>query len=241
MFSKSTKSVFLQKKGENSPTSVSLNELEQFFDIIYRSELIFPSEEFRKEVAKNCPYLLRSQWVAKNVRGNYNWEKLLANEIPPMVIKWIDNTVGYGVFAGKDLDAGTLIGEYTGVVRRLYRSSKEVSGVKDYSKLTYAVGLSQSPTAQVIFEQSLSDNSYCFHYPTRFWSWKYFAIDALNQGTITRFLNHSDNPNLDPICFIDDDKILHLMFITNKPIREGTQITFNYGEDYWIHRKKVEF
>ena len=81
-------------------------------------------------------------------------------------------------------------------------------------------------------------NPYCFHYPTKFWSFNYFVIDAERQGNLTRFLNHSDNPNLKPICVVDN-KILRLFFITNTDIKKGSQLFFDYGKDFWTHRKKV--
>lgn len=80
-------------------------------------------------------------------------------------------------------------------------------------------------------------NVYCFHYPTRFFSWNYYVIDASQEGNETRFINHSDVPNLQPICVVDRN-LLHLAFLANRPIRKGTELTFNYGVDFWQHRTK---
>jgi len=81
-------------------------------------------------------------------------------------------------------------------------------------------------------------NPYCLHYPTRFWSFRYFMIDAYLGGNETRFINHSDEPNLAPQCLVKD-RLLHTVFFTSKKIRKGEQLTFDYGKDFWRHRKKL--
>lgn len=80
-------------------------------------------------------------------------------------------------------------------------------------------------------------NSYCFHYPTRFWSAKYFVIDSLHEGNASRFINHSNQPNLQPLWLVNRG-VLHLIFIANQFIAKGAELTFNYGSDYWMRRKK---
>lgn len=81
-------------------------------------------------------------------------------------------------------------------------------------------------------------NEYCVHYPTKFFSWNYTVIDALEEGNLLRFANHSDQPNLTPqwVCL---NKIMHLIFIANQPIAKGAELTINYGKDFWKKRKKL--
>lgn len=192
----------LQKKGEAEPSLVSVLHFGTFFHIIYRTELVFLSEKDKREVANECPYLLRSRWLAGE---NYDWSKIESQQSKDtsISIRWIDDTMGYGVFAEEDFGAGTFIGEYTGVVRRLYRSHP------DY-------------------------NAYCFYYPTRYWSKKCYMIDGLHEGNFTRFINHSNEPNLEPICLIRD-RILHFFFVVSRHIPKGTQLTFNYGNEVWAN------
>ncbi|NGX58027.1 MAG: hypothetical protein K940chlam3_00928, partial [Chlamydiae bacterium] len=45
-------------------------------------------------------------------------------------------------------------------------------------------------------------NPYCLHYPTRFWSFCYFMVDALLGGNETRFANHHDKANMNPQCLV---------------------------------------
>ena len=63
-----------------------------------------------------------------------------------------------------------------------------------------------------------------------------YVIDATN-GNLTRFINHSYNPNLQPMyAFIEG--FYHLIFLTIKPIKNGEQLAYNYGNNYWYLRGK---
>jgi len=81
-------------------------------------------------------------------------------------------------------------------------------------------------------------NPYCLHYPTRFWSLRYFMIDAYLGGNETRFINHSDKPNLQPLCLVRG-RLLHTVFFTSRSIKKGEQFAFDYGRDFWRHRDKL--
>jgi len=83
-------------------------------------------------------------------------------------------------------------------------------------------------------------NGYCFHYPTRFFSWHYTVIDSEKCGNETRFINHSENPNLELVWAVKND-LLHLLFFTKGLIEKGKELTFDYGPDYWRHRQKENF
>lgn len=80
-------------------------------------------------------------------------------------------------------------------------------------------------------------NPYCFLYPTRLWSLCFYVIDSQDVGNELRFINHSDHPNLEPQWVIDRE-LLHLLFYTKTPLKRGAELTYNYGNDYWRHRKK---
>lgn len=80
-------------------------------------------------------------------------------------------------------------------------------------------------------------NGYCFHYPTRFFSWRYTVIDSQKWGNETRFINHSDKPNLELAWALKND-LMHLIFIANRFIEKGEELTIDYGPDYWRYRKQ---
>lgn len=188
----------VQKKGESSPNLLSRSAFEEFFGITYRPYLYFPSYSTLRRVVNNCPYILRSKRLASE---NYKWFKsyeaqIAKGETAPIAIKWINDHIGYGTFAAADIAAGDFIGEYTGLVKRLYRRRKD-------------------------------SNPYCFHYPTRFWSLKYYAINALGAGNVMRFANHSNRPNLLPLCAVDKG-ILHMIFVAVEDIAKGKELVFRY-------------
>lgn len=83
-------------------------------------------------------------------------------------------------------------------------------------------------------------NSYCLHYPTRFWSWSYWMVDALFGGNETRFINDTGDPNLEFRCLVDRDRILHMVLYTRCPVIKGEELTVSYGSDYWRYRKKQD-
>jgi hypothetical protein len=193
----------LQPNGMDKPVELSLSGFEKGLGFRYRPYLTFSSYSSLQEVVGQCPYILRNRIIA---RENYEWNKSFRKELSegltaPLFIKWIDPILGYGAFTSEEIPSGTFVGEYTGIVRRLYRRHPD-------------------------------QNPYCFHYPTKLWSLKYYTVDSMKEGNITRFINHSSRPNLLPICVVDR-KLLHLVFVAGRTIKTGEQLTFDYGNDYW--------
>ena len=80
-------------------------------------------------------------------------------------------------------------------------------------------------------------NGYCMYYPTRVLTRHVIVVDSLKFGNESRFINHSDHPNLD-LDYTCDRGLLFFYVRANRPIGKGTQLTFNYGADYWRERKK---
>jgi len=78
-------------------------------------------------------------------------------------------------------------------------------------------------------------NNYCYEYPIPDEIGRSYVIDA-TKGHLTRFINHSFTPNLKPI-HVFYDGYFHLIFLTLVPIEKGTQLTFNYGRNYWNLRE----
>lgn len=78
-------------------------------------------------------------------------------------------------------------------------------------------------------------NPYCFEYAlTRSLSSSY-VIDAKNEGSIARFINHGENSNLVPMLATLGG-LTHVIFLTKKPIARETQLLYNYGLSYWNQR-----
>ncbi len=78
-------------------------------------------------------------------------------------------------------------------------------------------------------------NNYCYEYPVPDPIGRSYVIDATS-GNLTRFINHSYNPNLQPI-HVFFDGFYHLIFLTKVRIPKGTQLSYDYGTNYWYLRQ----
>lgn len=188
---------------------ITPSEFPHFFEIPYYPHLQFQSPLQLCKKLHEAPWLISYTPVGRDLRkdGEKYRLELSTGYVADTVIKWIDEEIGYGLFAGIDFFPGTYIAEYVGKVREIERLNKDL-------------------------------NSYCFHYPTRFFSWNYTVIDSIDQGNETRFINHSNTPNLRPRWLLDRG-LLHLVFFSDAYIAKGTQLTFNYGKDFWRNRGDV--
>jgi len=193
-------------RGEGRLRFLSEMEFEKIFGIQHTPQLIFNSVQTLDDIAKRT----RKQSFSEEARLKNKWTRALLlrqrekNELAPGAIKWVDNEVGYGVFAYKDLPEYTYIGEYTGLVRK------------------------RAPRKDQF-------NNYVFRYVTGIKDAPY-VIDARESGNFTRFINHSDHPNLTSRWIIVDG-ITHIIFFTNAFMKRGTQMTYDYGENYWKSRR----
>jgi hypothetical protein len=202
--------IAIQLKGKSDVSHYFIDDFEENFGISYLETVAFQGYPFLQKVVTCCPLLLRYTFLGKEHRylGSYYRQKLMHGFIAPVSIRWIDEEMGYGLFAEADFAKDTYVGEYAGVVRLILRGKPDLNG-------------------------------YCLHYPSRFFSYDYFVIDALRAGNETRFMNHSDAPNVQCISLVDRD-LCHVGFFTTRAIAKGEEITFNYGKDYWRKRNKLK-
>lgn len=77
-------------------------------------------------------------------------------------------------------------------------------------------------------------SNYLYTYPLLDDIGRNFVIDA-HQGCLTRFINHSYTPQL-RATYAYVDGLYHMILVTLHPISKGTQLTFNYGKNYWYYR-----
>jgi hypothetical protein len=188
--------------------SLTAQQFADKFSVSYSPYPRFASYDLIRKAIANCPWILSRTFLGRENRSladQYRWE-LYTSYRADISIRWINDQLGYGIFANRDLVEGAYVIEFTGDVRQLFRRKPD-------------------------------QNEYCFHYPTRFWTWNYFAIDALDIGNEARFINHSDNPNLQPYC-ICDRRLLRIVFFTKTAVKAEQQLTYDYGQDFWRHRQK---
>jgi hypothetical protein len=179
--------------------------------IKYLSHLKFKNYNQLKELIRNCPWIIKYSPLGQINRhmGDLWLAELQKGYHTAVKVQWIDENLGYGLFTKEAIEEGEYVGEYTGVIKRLERRGSE------------------------------NLNPYCFHYPTRFFSWYYYYIDALEEGNEMRYINHSDSPNLEPRCLYDRG-LLHLVFFAKRAITGGAELTFDYGADFWRERKQFK-
>jgi uncharacterized protein len=163
------------------------------------------SFEFKDEVLKRG---FRSNPTDEQVSlGKKFASKIASAYIPDVSIRWIDEQVGYGLFTEEVIEAGSYVGEYTGVVRE--------NDIRRYLEPL---------------------NHYCYQYPVDDSLGRNYVIDATS-GNLTRFINHSFDPNLKP-SHVYIDGFYHLIFIAMKRVEKGVQLFYNYGKNYWLIRPK---
>lgn len=78
-------------------------------------------------------------------------------------------------------------------------------------------------------------NAYCFEYVLVQGISSPYNIDALEQGGVGRYINHSERPNLSS-SLATINHVSHVILYTKEPIAKGTQLCYDYGPDYWSKR-----
>lgn len=185
----------------------TLQELENHLHFTYLPQISFETPLEQKEIRKKG----LAQWKRKEIctealeLGEKFHEKIKSAYIPDVSIRYLDKSLGYGLFAEKEIEIGSYVGEYTGIVRKNDRR----------------------------YTQPL--NNYCYEYPVLDSIGRSFVTDA-TQGNLTRFINHSYVPNIRPVHLFYEG-FYHLIFIAIKPIPKGTQLSYNYGQNYWHIRE----
>ena len=71
-------------------------------------------------------------------------------------------------------------------------------------------------------------NDYCFQYPRSWLGLRAFTIDSALQGNHTRFINHSDSPNVESRAFFHEG-LFHIALRSIRAIPRGSQLTYDYG------------
>ena len=197
---------FLVTKGEDSQLFTA-HDLEKILQIKYDPTLQFEREkDFDKIERKILKYRMKQYLDREQIWLGIYFEKEILNPRAPQVeLRWIDDQIGWGVFAAQNLPAQYYIGEYAGLVRR--------KRFKD------------------------SKNAYCFQYAIVQGESTRLTIDAKDQGGISRFINHSDTPNLTS-NLATTHNLSHVILYTSRPIPKGEQLCYSYGPDYWKKRSQ---
>lgn len=190
--------MIFEKEGQK----LSLAEFEKLTGARYIPNLEFDSNLFSKIAAKmgKLQMSIRQVWF-----GKYFEKELLGKKEADVVIKWIDERFGFGVFANRDFGPMEFIAEYVGFVRQRKGSDLQ--------------------------------NSYCFEYAYTLEETSTYTIDAMEQGGLSRYINHSEEPNLTS-ALATLNQISHIVLHTNRKVVKGEQLCYHYGPDYWADRSR---
>lgn len=132
--------------------------------VVYLKNIQIESPVIRQIDAKHTERYLNNPAHYDQLEKKYSL-KIAKGEIAPMSVRFINDKIGYGVFAEHDIAKDQFVGEYTGIVMNL-------ADVKD-TKYTWDY-LSGYDKYGKQFQVSL---------------------DAANAGNEMRFVNHDFNPN----------------------------------------------
>ncbi|HRW58171.1 MAG TPA: SET domain-containing protein [Chlamydiales bacterium] len=193
------------KENENMQ-SLTIAEFEKFFDIRFVSSLTFENYPLLKSV------YFRMQGALKNglLYEEQMWEGSL-HDTQLSVPSYEDVFIG---FAGKEKGWGLFA----------KNSLKKGAFVGEYAGL-----LRKRKKALDRY------NAYLFEYSYPEGKRTPWTIDALEMGNLTRFINHSMNPNLKPLI-VYNRGFMKIVFIANRDISPSEELTYDYGENYWKKR-----
>lgn len=196
-------------KNDGPAKKVALKEFERLFEIDYYSHLEFANWEVEQWIKKRCKKALKRGKVGDLALwlGKLHGKAIDDAYVPDITLRWINEKIGYGIFANGPLMKWSFIGEYTGLLRR-----------------------------RNLFFPNVND--YCFMYPREWIAYKAFTIDSQQQGNFTRFINHSDSPNLESVAIFHGG-IFHIIVRTIRDISAEEELTYDYGDIYWQRRRKI--
>jgi uncharacterized protein len=106
---------------ERENVELKNNESINIQDINYLSEIAFEDDKTRTKILKKCIYFLRKGLIDTHRLwlGSYYSNEVDNRKSPfKLVVKKVNDVIGFGVFANEDIPPFKFIGEYSGVVRK---------------------------------------------------------------------------------------------------------------------------
>lgn len=157
----------LLHQDKNVVAPYSIDEFEEFAGMQYLSQLAFKNPDVYADVKNECLKAERTGRVSQRAKwiGARYEKEIYSGYINAVSVQWIDEKIGYGLFAEKKIHDDEYIGQFTGVLREW----------------------------NWLFSPRL--NEYCFRYPLYHMWFKRFTVDAEKWGNETSFINHSNTPN----------------------------------------------
>jgi len=100
---------------------MDMKEFEDFFDVHYLTHLKFPDYQTLIKAVQRCSWLYKYTILGKKMRwlSTVFGYEFLSGHIANVEIQWIDDVLGYGLFAAEDFEPNTFIAQYTGEITPL--------------------------------------------------------------------------------------------------------------------------
>ncbi|CAG8592270.1 1724_t:CDS:2, partial [Paraglomus occultum] len=124
-------------------------------------------------------------------------------------VRWVDENLRFGLFAGRDFEIGELLGIYTG---EYVGGRVELEYAWEYNYLVQATNKKGEAVRCV--------------------------IDARNKGNYLRFANHKDVDYNGEATYVMYNNMWFVLYVVKNNIKAHEQIFVNYGEAYWADRTK---
>ncbi|MCI5052405.1 MAG: SET domain-containing protein-lysine N-methyltransferase [Simkaniaceae bacterium] len=99
-------------KGETQSSVITLQQLEKLIGFRYVEFLEFISKDIHDRVVSHATPTENHLSFGDTYR-----EAICLGALAPVSVRWINDEVGFGLFAATEIHKGAFIGEYTGVVR----------------------------------------------------------------------------------------------------------------------------
>lgn len=104
------------------PTFSTALELKAQFDFTYLDRVSFNNQVTKKKFARHYEKAKRNGDEFSFWQGAFYQNDIMQARWPSIYIKWIDDEIGYGVFASQSMPAKMYVGEYTGIIcQRTFR------------------------------------------------------------------------------------------------------------------------
>jgi len=121
--------ILVTLKGSNQSQWISFEEVGKVLGFHYISQSFFVSYEDLLSVKNACPWLFKLPLIT---RENWDWgrffqERLSNGSLPPVFLQYIDDILGYSLFAAEDLEENLFIGEYVGALREIDTKAPEIN------------------------------------------------------------------------------------------------------------------
>ena len=123
-----------------------------------------------------------------------------------LLIENISRSKGFGVFCKENIAKGEFVCEYIGKILNKNNALEKINSNFMRNKPNYVLQAKEN-------YDNISVSTY---------------IDAEEKGNVSRFLNHSCEPNLTFDLVRIEHFIPHVAFYANRDIKEGEELTFSY-------------